>query len=150
MSFSQIKQENDAKFNQVKRVSFDGGVTLDVEQSFRETKVELLLKELLKIVGESMEKGKEITNDIGQTLMIALAIKYFTSLDTDISSFDDYIFLVNELQDREYFQKIVDSFDKTELSKLFDNIFEKLNTFSSILSEQKIKTIEEESKSETV
>lgn len=68
MSLGQITKENEAKFGNTVRVTFDGGVTLDVDQKFRETKSDKLVQELLKIMAEGMDAGKEITDGVGVTL----------------------------------------------------------------------------------
>ncbi|MEK4289374.1 hypothetical protein [Paenibacillus sp. FSL P4-0502] len=139
MSLGQITKENEAKFGNTVRVTFDGGVTLDVDQKFRETKSDKLVQELLKVMAEGMDDGKEITDGVGVTLMTAMTIKHFTSLETDSSSFDDYIVLVNTLQDGGYLNKILESFDKVEFEKLFSTITLKMNQIEdAIIKDSKI------------
>jgi hypothetical protein len=150
MSFSKIKQENDAKFNKVKRVIFDGNVTLDIDQSFRETKIEILIQELLKVMAEALDSGKEITNGIGSTLMTAAMIKHFTSLETDAETFEDFIILINALQDREYLNKILESFDQTEVKKLFNTVTSKMNLLTEAIVKDNEKNKEIKSDGETI
>lgn len=72
--------------------------------------------------------------------MTAMTIKHFTSLETDTSSFDDYIVLVNTLQDGGYLNKILESFDKVEFENLFSAITLKMNQIEdAIIKDSKIK-----------
>lgn len=119
LSLTTVKKQNAAKFKALKKVHLTSGGYVDVDTVFRPSKITAAAEELLNIFKEAFESNKRIDAAVGVLLSTALLIKNFTSLETDAHGYDGLLALLGELQDGNYVEEILESFEKSEIDKLF-------------------------------
>ncbi|MCI1763636.1 hypothetical protein [Heyndrickxia oleronia] len=117
LSLNQIKKQNTQKFKDKKRVQFDNA-KLDIDLVFRPSKKNQLFTEFMEVVVEGLQNKKVFDTEVILALSVMLAIKHFTSIETNAEGYDGLLEMMSILDDGEYTKKILEEFNKTELENL--------------------------------
>lgn len=141
LTFSQVKKDN-KKYSDKERIYFnDGEFYLDVFHNFEPLKVKEMITEIGEVFKFSKENDIEIPDGLVFDFINCFIIKHFTSIpspkDTKklIAGFHD---LINS----DYYAEIMSAFNIDEVNKVFDKLFNGIETVGQF--ENKAKEINEE------
>ncbi|RNB52668.1 hypothetical protein EDM57_21000 [Brevibacillus gelatini] len=132
LSLSHIKKQDAKKFKEKKQVLLDDGtVKVDVDVTFRTSKKNQVVADLIKLIQEKVKKNESVTGESISAAMLSLIIKQFTSIDVkSLNTLDDYVEMFIIMTDNNYISPIIDSFDKTELQSMIDYVNEQLDKWN--------------------
>lgn len=122
LSMSVVKKQVAQKFKEKKRINLDKNTKIDVDVVFRPTKKNLVVSTMLDIVSKAYKDSKPFDAGIGIGISTMLIIKHFTSIETDAEDYDGLLEMLVMLKDGGYTDKILNAFDPTELSTMFDEL----------------------------
>jgi hypothetical protein len=138
LSMSLVKKQDAQKFKDKKRVNFDNA-KVDVDVVFRPSKRGVVVAEMMEVIQQAFTEQKKIDAGIGIAISTMLIIKHFTSIETDASDYDGFLEMTKLLNDGDYTSKILESFEPSELEKMF----EELNTTLNMVTNEIDKVLEE-------
>lgn len=127
----------DSQFNGKKRVFIDDDYYLDVDTSFRNTKIQLILERIIEVNQYIAKEEIEKFDMVSYSLF--LAIKHFTTLQVE-DELSTELKALEILIDLDYLTKILESFGEENLKMFLDKLTQKLNNFS-IIQNQLLKEI---------
>lgn len=145
LSLSGLKKQNAQTYKGKKRIQFDNGAKLDIDVVFQPTKIENVVKEVASVFDEVAKRkdGDQIDAGLWAVVMMASIIKNFTTIETDAVGLGGLVELMQELKNANYYDKIVESFDESEINKTISQV----NKFLEVLNQQII-SMTEKKKSE--
>lgn len=124
MTLSTLKKEHSKIFNKKKEIVLDNGCKVVLDEVFAPTKMQAAFEELVEkvvYVNGSEEIDDQIMLSIWPKYTLFLLIKYFTDVDIP-KSFEDQVVVMNYLIDLHYFEKIIDSFEDSEIEKWLEQL----------------------------
>lgn len=143
LSIAEIQKQDKKEFK-TKKVTIDKYV-VNVDVKFRESKIDNMIKELMKVVMEDVKEGIVFNEDNSMELFTSLIIKHFTDIEypgekNTSTLLQAYIML----HDSGILKKVITEFDQVEL----ENLFQKLSEKAKIVETQ-FKQLQEQEEKET-
>jgi len=135
LSLSLIKKEDANKYKEKKRIYFDNGSKIDIDVAFRPTKISMVSAEVLNIIQEALDNKKQLDAGVVLGITTMLIIKHFTTIKIDGNmDYDGYMEMLKLMNDNGYTNKILESFDKDELEKVYKEVNNALSILGSELN----------------
>ncbi|RXZ78201.1 hypothetical protein EBB07_29545 [Paenibacillaceae bacterium] len=126
LKLNQLKNKVDKKYNGKKRIDLGDNFKIDIDTVFKPSKKNEVLHEYASLFQEMLKKKTVYSDSNLLTVITALIIKKFTSLETDAKSYEEVIEMMEILLDGGYLNKIVEALMGDEMTALIEE-FGKVN-----------------------
>ncbi|MCG7406386.1 hypothetical protein MH117_03080 [Paenibacillus sp. ACRRX] len=136
LSLAQVKKEAAEKYKNTTVLTFENGTKIDVDLVLRPSKITKLKTELIDVLSDAMEQKKKLDAPTLFAIQTMLVVKYFTSIKADVKGYDGLLDMLYTLNDGNYTNKILESFDPAQLGIVYKDIDETLKLINHAIEEK--------------
>ncbi|MCY9594031.1 hypothetical protein PC41400_08075 [Paenibacillus chitinolyticus] len=127
----------DEQYDNLKKVVFDDGAYTEVYEKFRPSRIETMIEQLANFLEEYEKHQGKIEDDstIAKFLYLHVVVHFSTIVSEMPSEFSTKLDLFTKLADNVYVRKLEIHFDKSEVEKVYEMIFKRLDDYQNLIEQ---------------